>query len=263
MNRITLKQIAKQNVQSRSTRFSVVGALVVLCALASTAQCQTATYSDSYVIDNSGVTYDPENDAYVYPEEPGPPALIVGVGVTDAGYNSYSESVTTTLTSPDGRSFSNVSYADPYARVEVTMTPIDDDNEYEYDIETVHSYWLDEPDPGSNCVSGMPCILQTAYRASPLLSFFRIFTSAWIRVRVARSDYQFTGSSIVPPPFLARLCFMGKICGSCGGSTGILQTLSWRSCPSYLGVVFLRYSTPFGSWCVQSYWTQNILYFCT
>lgn len=144
------------------------------------------------------------------------------------------------------------------------MVPIDDDNEYQYDIQTVHSYWVDEPEPGSECPNG-PCMIQTAYAAPPILRFFQVFSYFWVRVKPTRSSYQFTGYSIVPPPFYtARLCFMGKLCGSCGSNTGILQTLPWRGCPQYLGATFLRYSTPFGTWCSPpASWQTGVLYFCT
>src|SRR2546429_6539609 len=150
-----------RNPQKMTASLATVFVVLTISFLAAVpVEGQTATYSDAYVIDNSGVTYDPENDADVIPQEQGGPNQIAGVGVTEADYNGYSESVETTLTGPDGQVVSASSSDDPYARVEVTLTPMDGDTEYEYNVETVHSYWVEEPD-GSDCGNG-PCMIQTA-----------------------------------------------------------------------------------------------------
>ncbi|HEY0348448.1 MAG TPA: hypothetical protein VGC60_09880, partial [Pyrinomonadaceae bacterium] len=67
MNLIALQRI--EFCRNPLAGFSIIGLLIALCMLASAVQCQTATYSDSYVTDNSPLTYDAENDVWIYPEE--------------------------------------------------------------------------------------------------------------------------------------------------------------------------------------------------
>jgi opacity protein-like surface antigen len=267
MNRTQRSQFIKYCAgKARSTAYRSILVLITLCILAASyarAAAQTATYSDTWVIDNSGVTYDPDNDADVIPQEQGQPNLVAGVGVTEADYDSQSEAVQTTLTSPDGRSVSDVSYDNPYARVEVTLTPMDGETEYQYDVETVHSYWVDESDPPPDCGPYRICPVQAAYRALPgIFHFFRVITRIFVRTRWVASDYQFTGTT-VPFPYHYRICWMGKICGSCGRNTAAYVKLSFQTCPTYLGIQNLRYSTPFGSWCVVGFGQENVLFFCS
>jgi len=63
-----------------------------------------AEYSDAYVIDNSGQYYDPDAEATVLEENYGAVAEMVGVGVSEAAYNSntYSTSTYTTVRTPSG-----------------------------------------------------------------------------------------------------------------------------------------------------------------
>jgi len=110
--------------------------LLALCIFAPPVQGQTATYSDSFTVDNSGMTYDAEEDAWILPEQAGAPT-VVGIGVTEADYASYSESVTTTLSGP-GSSISGASYDSPSARIEVTLpASTDNDDENDFSVQTV------------------------------------------------------------------------------------------------------------------------------
>ena len=94
-----------RNPQKMTASLATVFVVLTISFLAAVpVEGQTATYSDAYVIDNSGVTYDPQNDADVIRQEQGPPNQIAGVGVTEADYSSYSESVETTLTVPSASS---------------------------------------------------------------------------------------------------------------------------------------------------------------
>lgn len=263
MNLITVQRI--RQILGPLAGFSLFGVLMALCILASTAQGQTATYSDSFVVDNSGVTYDPEEDAWVFPQEPGPPSVVVGVGVTDANYDSWSESIVTTLSGPGG-SVSDMSVDSPSGRVEVTLAPTDTGNDDDYTVQTVHRYWQDPPilAAGPKCLSNRPCIQQAAYRGSPPLSFYEVFTEAVIKVGVYRSNYQYTGRWTIPPPaYIAKLCWMRKICGWCGSNNGIAQVFAFQSCPNYIAVEFLRTWIPWGGqYCAMANYEVGVLRVC-
>lgn len=212
MKLITLRRVSQP--RNSLAGFSLIGVLIALSFLTTTAQGQTATYSDSFVIDNSGVYYDPEVDEFVFPESPGSPALIIGVGVTEADYDSYSDSITTTLTGPNGLYASGMSSDTPSGRVEITMEPADDENDYDYSVQTVHRYYQDPLilAAGPKCVSDRPCIQEAAYRGSRPLNFFEVFTEATVTVRVSHTSFEYQNHYRIPPPFTAKLCYMRKMC---------------------------------------------------
>jgi hypothetical protein len=132
---------------------------------------QTATYSDGWYVDNTGVVYDSANDEYIAPEQMGGPNEIAGAGITEADYTDDSESVETTLTSPAGQSSTVTSYYDPwYSRAETSLPVSIDPNdttEREWGVSTVHRYWH-EVQQGDPCgpqdpdMPAMPCPQQAS-----------------------------------------------------------------------------------------------------
>lgn len=227
-------------------RFSLLTVLAGLCMFATTAQGQTAVYSDSYLVDNSGFYYDAEEDAWVFSADEWAAPNVIGVGVTDADYDSYSESVETTFTGPSN-SLTVTSYDTPSARVEISLTPSENDDEFDYTVQTRHRYYQDPfiLASGPRCGRDKRCIQSAAYRGSPMLSFFDV-VSAWvIKVQQSRSTYQLYHESW-PFPYTAVVCKFNKVCGMCGTSKLYGQFLPWQSCPSYYGLVWTRTYMPWG-----------------
>lgn len=130
---------------------------------------QTATYSDSWFIDNSPETYNAEYDAYSLTESQN---YVAGVGVTEPDYTSDSESVQTTLTAPDGTTSAAVTYDYAwYSRAETTLPfTIDENapvgNEAQYTVETTHTYYREYGDPclepQSPMMQRQPCYMSKA-----------------------------------------------------------------------------------------------------
>lgn len=185
--------LAQERCQSGVTVicFRLFATLVFLSSLAvSSAFGQVSTYSDSWVVGNPNIEYDPANDEYFVPEGFVPHTEVAGTGVTEADYTSDSESVTTTLTSPDGRTASSTSYLDPwYSRAELSlpMYPNEDDpNEYEWTINTAHSYWYEDLCQEPYSSRPQPCYQAKASYGAPhplryyrtVFSFFPIFIGA-------------------------------------------------------------------------------------
>lgn len=177
-----------------SFSFRIVAAVVFLGLFAvPSAFGQTATYSDSYVVDNSGATYDEANSAYIPSENPGQNE-IAGVGVTESDYDGESMFVRTTLTAPDGTATTATQYADPwYSRSEVTL-PVNPDiipndgTEVGYTVNTEHRY-REYYDP--SCYGG-PCYNTAAYKVShplPLYRYFSFFSRFFLRLRIVGTDY--------------------------------------------------------------------------
>jgi hypothetical protein len=263
MNLINLQQY-------REGRSGYILCLIVVfaasCIIASSTQAQTATYSDSFMVDNSGLTYDAEEDAWIFPVdvEELPTSVVLGVGVTDADYASYSESIQTTLTGPDGSLISGMSYDSPSGRVEVSLTPYADG---EYHVQTTHRYWVDERllAEFQHCSRNRGCIEPATYGRPMPLSFFETFTDAFVIKEAAYiSQYYFTGRSRYPPPFTARLCVMRKDCGYCGQTLAIAQTIFWQACPEAMAVEFWRTWVPFFgiSYCAPVRAWPNRVMFC-
>lgn|GEM_PF-5836493 len=168
-----------------------LAAATCLClAAATTSSAQTATYSDSWFINNSGTEYDSETDEWMMPETPSTtPNQVAGVGVTEADYYSDSESVETTLTAPDGRTATYTNYADPwYSRSEVTLTidKSEDPTEYEWSVNTVHSYWREETE--EPCSTRLPCY-QAKAAPRRLWYFYRVFSYYQIWYGIAMRGY--------------------------------------------------------------------------
>jgi hypothetical protein len=239
-------------------------AIIVLCMFASTAQGQTATYSDSYVVDTSGMYYDADNDAWVFPSESWTPPVLVGVGVTDADYTSYSESVATTFYGMSG-TVTSTSYDTPSARVEVTLGPPTDDNEYDYQVQTVHRYWVDEHllNRGPKCEANRPCMQTASYGARPL-GFFELFTEATITVRNSGTSYHYNGIWLfVHNMPLLKTCFYNKVCGSCGFLAAGYGMPVWSSCPTYIGVRYVRWHMRWGGSFCSPYELVSGYIFCS
>lgn len=207
----------------RVLHFMTAAAFVVLCT-ALPAFAQTATYSDSWFVDNSPETYDPSIDSYSVTASPDE---IAGVGVTEADYYTDSESVQTTLTAPDGTSASVTQYSDPwYSRAEVTLPYTFDENappgnEVQYTVDTAHQYYRD-PSSGDPCpttdprmeMPAQPCyIARASYNAAaPQFGFFSIFTRFIMTISLRITSYQL--SSISPSRCVYRVdCPEGYTCG--------------------------------------------------
>lgn len=158
-----LTRPCKGSVAAIGLRLLVILACVSAFGISS-AFGQSAEYSDSYTIDNSGTqtATDPTTGESMTatPDNAGNPAL-VGVGVSEADYNSYTYSTDsyTTLTSPSG-AVSIAGYSDgyTYARDETGLLQLDPDNAEEgnYQVTTRHTYYQDRQDPGG-CQPGRIC----------------------------------------------------------------------------------------------------------
>lgn len=106
-----------------------------------------AEYSDAYIIDNSGQYYDPGADATVLEENYGAVAEMVGVGVSEAAYNSntYSTSTYTTVRTPSGStSVSASSGGYNYARAEAISIQLNPETaeEGDYEVSSQHEYYI-------------------------------------------------------------------------------------------------------------------------
>jgi len=102
-------------------------------------------YSDAYTVDSSNNSYDPDTDTYVMGDNV-PPLDLVGVGVSEANYDSsvYSTSTTTTITSPSGvNTVTNSSSGFTYAVSEAFSLPLDPETaeEGDYQISSEHIYY--------------------------------------------------------------------------------------------------------------------------
>lgn len=182
--------------------FRLLATLVFLSSLAvSTSYGQVSTYSDSWVVSNPGIEYDPATDEYFVPEGFVPYTEIAGAGITETDYNSDSESVTTTLTSPDGRSSTVTSYLDPwYSRAELALpaNPNEDDpNEYEWTVNTSHSYWYEqyeEPcqDPYPYNGPARPCYQAKASYGAPRPLFYYYTVYSFYTIYIGAAGTAFT-----------------------------------------------------------------------
>lgn len=137
---------------------------------------QSAEYSDSYTIDNSGTqtATDPATGESMTatPDNASNPVL-VGIGVSEADYDSYTYSTNshTTLTNPSG-TVSVTGYSDgyTYARDETSSLQLDPDNAEEgnYQVSTRHTYYQDRQDP-SPCQPGRICAARDSNSPSEVL----------------------------------------------------------------------------------------------
>jgi len=200
-----------------------VAAFVVVTALP--AFGQTATYSDSWFVDNSAETYDASIDAYSLTLDT-PPDAVAGAGVTESDYYSDSESVQTTLTAPDGTTASATQYADPwYSRAEVALPYAVDPNapagnEVQYTVDTAHQYYRDESGGGDGCEQDpygpmRPCyIAKASYNAATPRPYgiFIIFTRFFLTIAIRDTSYQLDSAS--PSRCIYRIdCPEGHSCG--------------------------------------------------
>lgn len=167
---------------------------------------QTATYSDSWFVDNAPAPYDASIDAYQLIDTQ-PQDVVAGVGVTESDYYSDSESVQTTLTAPDGTSVTATQYADPwYSRAEVTIPYAFDENappgnEVQYTVETAHRYYRGDTG-GEGCEQDpygpmRPCyIAKASYNtATPQFGYFLIFTRFFLTISIRFTNYRLDSAS--------------------------------------------------------------------
>ncbi|MGI8656717.1 MAG: hypothetical protein ACR2LC_16045 [Pyrinomonadaceae bacterium] len=231
----------------------VVTAMMFLALFAvSSAFGQTATYSDSWVVDNSGGSYDPINDVYNLPENSGQDEM-AGVGVTDTDYDGTSETVTTTITAPNGASASATSYDPYYGRAEVTLPYTEgavpeDGSETQYTVSTEHRYYEDYQYP---CYSGGIC--PAAYKPSSALPFrryFRVFTRFLLTISLRQTFYRLDGRTTYSCIYRVD-CPEGRTCGYnsvyyyFSGAGGL-------PCSPYLRLRFLFVNRRY---CVEGYYT--------
>lgn len=108
-------------------------------------ESNSAEYSDSYTIDNSGQTYDPSTDT-VYVPDSAPPSQMVGIGVSEDNYTSgaTSTSTYTIISSPDGQSISGWSQGYTHSVAEAISLTLDPQTaaEGEYTVNSEHTYYL-------------------------------------------------------------------------------------------------------------------------
>lgn len=229
-------------------------AFFLIFVVLSPVSAQTATYSDAWIVNNSGTEYDPATDEWQMPESLVGQIEVAAIGVTEADYASESETVETTLTSPDGRTSSLTSYTDPwYSRAE-TVLPIvrsEDPEEYQWTVNTVHSYWRDETN--EPCFDG-PCTLAKANHAAarPFWFFHRVFTVWFVRLGIARTAYTNPLWTNRGPFGLGPMgCrYRTRLCDSnCRNPT---TWVTWPSqpCPPNASATYLTYRTPFVRACI-------------
>ncbi len=212
----------RRRILSIKFHLMTAAAFVVLTALP--AFGQTATYSDSWFVDNSPSTYDASIDAYSFTPDTAADA-VAGVGVTESDYYSDSESVQTTLTAPDGTSASTTQYADPwYSRAEVTLPYVADlnapaGNEVQYTVETAHQYYRDDSG-GDGCEQDpygpmRPCyIAKASYNAATPRPYgiFIIFTRFFLTISIRITSYRL--DSMTATRCIYRIdCPEGHTCG--------------------------------------------------
>lgn len=190
----------RRRILSIRLHLMMVAAFVLFTALP--AFGQTATYSDSWFVDNSPEVYDASIDAYSLTDTATPQDVVAGVGVTESDYYSDSESVQTTIYAPDGRSATGTQYADPwYSRSEVTLPYIFDENappgnEVQYTVETAHRYYRDSyAEDGCNqdpYGPMRPCyIAKASYSAAtPQFGYFLIFTRFFLTISIRSTAYR-------------------------------------------------------------------------
>jgi hypothetical protein len=104
-------------------------------------------YSDAYTVDSSNNSYNPDTDTFNMGDNV-PPLDLIGVGVSEASYdsNTYSTSTTTTLTTPSGANVvTNFSSGYSYARAEAFSLQLDPDTaeEGDYTVSSEHTYYQD------------------------------------------------------------------------------------------------------------------------
>ncbi len=235
MNTIAHTELARQRrhgVVAVSLRLLVLVACVGFFGILP-AFGQSAEYSDSYTIDNSGIQMatDPATGQSMSatPDDGGNPTQI-GVGVSEADYDSYvySTDTYTTLTSPSGAvSVSGYSDGYTYAHAETASLQLDDNaEEGSYQVTSRHTYYQDRRDPGG-CQPGMIC---TASNSSP-------------------SGDLFANASYMPlralPPILARSAYLGYYTSYSFFGFGIHRILSGgvlrygdNTCRSIYGMYF-------------------------
>lgn len=228
---------------------------------------QTATYSDSWFVDNSGSAQIDQDEAQI--NNYSGANQIAGAGVTEPDYDSGSYSVQTTLTAPDGSSASATSYDyEWYSRAEVTLpynidpSTVDPNNpvEQQYHVATRHRYWIDDPyqDP---CYG---CPIQASFKGSSgLYPYYRRYYTffSFFDFFVSISGQGYTGLSIVSPynferPYrclYSRRTCGGSRCGVIGRFNRILFLAYDGICEEYLQVFFLRVRFGASTSCLQIY----------
>jgi len=226
---------------------------------------QVTTYSDSWFVDNSGST--PAEDYEGAPEIESTVSSELGqnhmaaVGVTEADYNSGSQSVQTTLTSPSGAAATATSYDyEWYSRSEVALPysiDINNLNEEDWQVTTGHYYWVDEPyqEP---CDGNGLCQEQPIQQVSYRLRRYYYIPIDWL-VTISISAQGFRGLVIQPPygvrPF--RCLYTQKTCSGsrCGVVYSGMLFLAFAPavCQEYLQVYFLRVRFGFRTSCIPVY----------
>jgi len=186
--------------------------LVLFLLTVSSASAQTATYSDTWHTETWQVVYDPNDDAWEYPEST-PPHEITGYGATEADYNDSSEYVQTTLTAPNGTSTSTTSYRDPwYSRAEVGIAYDGDDAEGEWVVNTQHRYWYEEYRNPCYDNPMLDCYIAKAAYSSPAVYGYYVtyYTTSRLRIENAYDHWQYSRGSFFGP-------FCIYVPGSCIG----------------------------------------------
>jgi hypothetical protein len=209
---------------------------------------QVTTYSDSWFVDNSGSTpaeeYEgaPEIESTINSELG--QNYVAGVGVTEADYNSGSQSVQITLTSPSGATATATSYDHEwYSRSEVALpytVDINNRNEEDWRVTTGHYYWVEEP-----CYV---CDAQISYRPGVDYPFRRYYyyLPENLFTKISLSGASYTGL-IIQPPYGVRpfRCLYSR--RTCQGS---------RCGAMFHGMMFYAYGNAICQEYLQAYWVR-------
>ena len=256
-----------------ATPLRLLAAAAFLCVWAATPSFgQVTTYSDSWFVDYSGSTpaeaYDgaPEIESTVN-SELGQNA-VAATGVTEADYNSGSQSVQTTLTSPSGATATGTSYEyEWYTRSEVSLPYTVDPNrrgEENWQVTTGHYYWVDEPyrERCTDRVCPEEPVQQVSYGAAPRqygYGRYYYFIPINIFVTISLSGQGFAGVVIQPPYgvrpyrclYTRRTCY-GSPCGSVYSGM-MFHAYGNAICDEYLQVYFLRVRIGYRTSCIPVY----------
>lgn len=228
------RQYEVSSAVTTTVRFLVITVILVL--FAASPAFGVSEYSDAWIVEPA----DPEA---VYTEEPTAPFNLIGVGISEADYDSnvYATSTFTTLTSPSGVTISSYSDGYTYARAEAFSLQLNPETaeEGEYAVTSEHTYYLDtyEPCPYSGpdqpaqpCYQSKalpnmqrPLLKRAAFTSPPtpnapsFLSFFRRITRFFFFISIKYTGYQnpvlgYGGCRGDEPFGYAAFCPLNNIC---------------------------------------------------
>lgn len=250
-----------------------------------------AEYSDSYIMDSdsSEQVYDAESGEYAtaMPENASRPQL-VGVGVSEASYDSsiYSTETYTTISSPSSATnVSSYSGGYIYARSEAASIVLDPETseDGEYTVNSQHTYYYERQDPcGPSsprmeqsvqpCYqvqaapnSSRPSFMRASYepslagvpsvaRSAAIFNYYTSYTSFRFGIRKIYTGHQLINSSICARNFryapftFSKRCFADNIAGC---PVGNITCASYAS--NYIEITRWKVSYYFGYYCTPAY----------